>query len=88
MFHKPRMAEYSYRTSSVTECPIFQVRASTAVDEADQTATVTDCLPSTNSYKTLHTCFPPYLLKIDCELLTVEHTQVSATTDVRFLLHH
>ena len=86
MFHKPRMAEYSYRTSSV--CPIFQVRASTAVDEADQTATVTDCLPSTNSYKTLHTCFPPYLLKIDCELLTVEHTQVSATTDVRFLLHH
>ena len=32
----------------------FQVRMPTAVDEADQTATVTDRLPSSDSYEMLH----------------------------------
>ena len=35
--------------------PNFQLRVSTAVDQADQTATVTDCSTSSDSYETLHT---------------------------------
>ena len=54
--------------------PTFQLQASTAVDQADQTATWTDRPHSSDSYLTLHTplqptrrwtrrsrCIPPYL---------------------------
>ena len=69
--------------------PTFQLQTSTAVNQADQTGTVTDVPPSSNSYELLHVrttaanqadsekfaLYSSLSLEIDYESLTAEHTK-------------
>ena len=68
--------------------PTFQLRASTAVDQADQMGTMIDRPPFSDSFKLLYTCTPAanqadskkitlyssLSLEIDYESLAAEHT--------------
>ena len=58
-FHKLRMAEYPVQDVFGDGVPTFQLQASIAVDQANQTGTKTDRPPSSDSYELLYAPLQP-----------------------------